>query len=229
VEKKNIYEHIDEVRKIVIKSLLAIGILSILAYVFKDRLLVLLTRSLDRELVFLLPTEPLVTLIKLSIIVGFILAFPYVLLQIWEFVMEIFNKKDRKKIVKYLFFSLVLFYGAIIFCYLFVLPIVVDFLINFGSPSLIPSLTFSNYLNFVTSLLLGFGLIFQMPLVLLALINLNIVSVDYLKKKRIYVILIVFIIASLLTPPDGISLLLLALPLIILFEVTLLIARSKAK
>lgn len=223
-KEKDIYEHLEEVRTRIIKSLFAVAIFSILAYIFKDELLAILTKPLARELIFLSPAEPLVALIKLSLIAGFIIAFPYVIYQFWKFVAEVFNKESRRKVVKYLFFSLVLFYGAIVFCYLMVLPIALNFLINFGD-FLVPSLTISNYLNFALYLLFSFGIVFQFPLILFALINLNILSIEMLKKQRRYIILIIFIFAAIITPPDAMSLLLLALPMVLLFELTLLIAR----
>ena len=190
----------------------------------------LLTRPLKQSLVIISPTEAFIIIFKLSILSGVILAFPYIIYQIWGFLAELFNKQQRKTIIKYILSSVFLFYGAISFAYFIVLPMALDFLINFGNLPLIPSITLSNYVDFAAYLLIAFGLVFQFPIVLLVLIRLNIVSLDSLKKKRRYILVIIFIIAAITTPqPDAISQLLLAIPMIILFEITLLIAGLKEK
>ncbi len=229
-QDKTFYEHIEELRKIIIKSILTIAILSAIAYFFRNDILKILTGPLGKELIFLSPSEAFIALFKLSIITGAVIAFPYLSYEAWKFVSDIFDKDKKKEIIKYALASLFLFYGAIIFCYFFVLPAVLNFLIAFGDNNLIPYLTIDNYLNFVIYLLISFGLIFQFPLVLTALINLDFVSVNDLIKKRPHIIVAIFIIAAILTPtPDAISLMLMALPMIVLFEATILIARIKRK
>ena len=227
-EEKTFYEHLEELRKRIIKSLLAIVLASILAYFFKKELFNLLVKPLGHELVLLSPAEAFTTLIKLSIIAGIILSFPYVIYHMWAFISTLFEKEKRKKIINYVILSLILFYGAIIFCYFIILPASLNLLINFGGLPLLPTITFSNYINFSLLLLLSFGVIFQFPLVLLALIELGIISIEELAKKRIYVILVIFVVAAIITPtPDAINQIFIAFALIILFEVTLVIARFK--
>lgn len=226
-DEKTFLEHLEDIRKRVIKSLVAIAILSILAYIFKDKILYILTKPLNQSLIFISPTEPIVMLIKLSIITGVLLAFPYMLFQLWDFIAEVFTKEKKKSIIKYILISILLFYSAIIFCYFIVLPITIKFLIGFGNTILESSLTLQNYLNFALYLLFSFGIVFQFPLILTALIKLEITSVKSLAKKRPHIILIIFIIAAIISPPDAFSQIILALPMILLFEITLIIARFK--
>jgi sec-independent protein translocase protein TatC len=225
--KKAFYEHIEDFRKLVLKAIIAISIFSVLAYFFKEEILTFLNGPMEKSLVFLSPTEPIISLIKLSIFTGTLVAAPYILSLIWNFISVALEKKNKKKVTKYLFFSIFLFYGAIIFCYFVVLPIVINFLVNFENPVLTSSISLENYLNFAMYLLISFGIIFQFPLVLLVLINLDIISVETLKTKRVYFVLTIFIIAAILTPPDVISQMLLALPMILLFELTLIFAKLK--
>lgn len=228
-ENKTFIEHLEELRKIIIRSLIAISLLSVLAYIFKKEILTILTNPLKKELVFLSPTEPIMVLIKLSITIGIIAAFPYIIFQIWKYISIIFSKEHKIKITKYIIASLVLFYGAIIFCYFVILPLVIKFLTEFDNIPLTSSVTLENYVNFTSYLLLSFGFILQFPIILLALINLNIISVIQLKSKRRYVILIIFVIAALLPTVDAVSMILIALPMIILFELTLIIAKLHSR
>src|SRR3989338_3474688 len=109
-ENKTFLEHLGELRKIVIRSLIVILVLSVIAYFFKKEILSILTKPLKKDLVFLSPTEPLIVLINLSIVLGIILAFPYIIFQIWEFISIIFNKENKIRITKYILTSLLLFY-----------------------------------------------------------------------------------------------------------------------
>ena len=227
-EEKDFINHLDELRKRLISSFIAIAFCSVLAYIFREKIFEILVKPLNQALVFLSPAEAFVTIIKLSIIIGIIMAFPYIIYQIWAFISVIFDKTKKLYVIKYILISLILFYGAITFCYIVVIPIALKFLINVGNLPLIPAITLNNYVNFVMYTLLIFGIIFQFPVILLALINLNIISRETLKKKRIYVILIIFIIAALITPtPDAVTQIILAVPMILLFEITLLIAKFK--
>ena len=230
MEEKTFYEHIEEFRRIIIKSLLILMLFSIAAYFFSEEIIKILAKPLGRELVFLSPTEAFVGIIKISLIAGAFIAFPFIIHHIWKFISDIFTKDKKKSVSKYIIISIFLFYGAIIFCYFFVLPTTLKFLMNVGDVPLIPTITLNNYMDFTLYLLIAFGLIFQFPLILLALINLNIITVDMLRKKRRYFILGIFIVAAILTPtPDGISLLALALPIILLFEITIIIGSLKKK
>ena len=228
-EEKPFYEHIDELRSRIIKSLIAVGIFSALAFYFKDKLLAILTRPVGTKLIFLSPTEAFGTFITLSIVVGFFAAFPYILYQVWGFISSMFDKKTRRMAALYFISSLLLFYGAIAFCYFLILPVALQVLGSFSSEVLVSSYTFSSYANFIMYLLLGFGIIFQFPIVMFILLELNILSVSSFKKKRRLVIVAIFIIAALLPTIDAFSLVLLALPMIALFEVTLLVARMRKK
>src|SRR3989338_6167873 len=226
MEEKTFYEHLDELKKRIIKSLIAILLGSILAYLLKNQLFDLLIKPYGKDLVFLSVTEAFANIIKLSFIAGIILSFPYIIYQLWEFIASLFEKQKRKIILTYMIVSLLLFYGAIIFCYFVILPTAINFLVNFGGLPLVPAITFNNYLNFSLLMLLSFGVIFQFPLILAALIKLKLVSIKTLSKKIPYVIVLIFVIASIVTPtPDAFTMILLALPMILLFEITLLIAR----
>ena len=224
--EKTFYEHLDELRNVIVRCILAIILLSVLAYFFKEEILKLMLKPFDGELTFISPSEPLYIFIKLSFVVGFILSFPYILFETWKYFSDVAHLHN-KKVSVYFVLSLLLFYGAIYLCYLFVLPLALDFLIGFESEGLVPNITFSNYFDFVITLLLGFGLSFQFPIILFLLMKFNILTLKQVKSSRSYFIVIIFIISAILTPPDIISQMIMALPLVLLFEITLLIARIK--
>lgn len=140
----------------------------------------------------------------------------------------------RKKIFFDLFFSPFLFLCGAIFAYFFILPIALQFFASFETQGLVGSSSFSiqletrlsEYLNFVENLLLGFGVAFQFPILLLLLIKLDLLSANDLRRKRRYWIVIIFVVAAILTPPDVVSQLSLAVLLILLFEITILIGQK---
>lgn len=227
-EDKTFLEHIDELRRIVIKSIAMILISSVIAYYLKDKIVEILIRPLGKELVFLSPTEAFTTFLKLSLIAGIVISLPYIIYQILQFISVIFDRDIKNKIMLYVLFSLILFYGAMVFCYFAILPVALNFLINYPNIPIVPTITFSSYLDFAIFLLMSFGIAFQFPLIILFLINLGIVSIRELSRKRAFVILFIFIFAALITPSgDAVTMFLLAIPMIILFEITMLLARFK--
>jgi len=220
----SIVEHLEELRNRLIKSIIAVVIAAFVAYFFSEELMEILTRPVG-ELVFLRPTEAFFTYIKISIFAGIIVALPFLLYQFWSFVLPALHDNEKKYINLLLPISLFMFAIGIAFGFAVVLPLGMRFLLNFGSPELSAMISISHYVSFLLTLLLPFGLIFQLPLVLNLMVKLGIVKIDTLTMFRKYIIILIFIISAILTPPDIITQMFMAGPLILLYEGSILIAK----
>jgi len=217
-------EHLTELRRRLIISFGCIIFFSILAYFFSNELIYFFSRPVG-ELVFLSPAEAFLTYIKVSIIGGSIIALPVVFYQFWKFILPALYQNEKKFFYVILPSSIIMFYLGVVFGFVIVLPLGLRFLLGFSGDNLSQLISMRYYFSFMLTFLLPFGLIFELPLIINMLIKVGITSVSSLTKMRRYIIVIIFIFGAILTPPDVITQLLLALPLIILFEGSLLIAR----
>ena len=188
----------------------------------------------NRKLIYTSPAEAFVTYLKLSFSSALFFSAPIFLSEIYLFLSPALYKNEKKNILLIFFFSPFLFLCGAIFAYFFILPIALQFFASFETQGLVGSSSFSiqletrlsEYLNFVENLLLGFGVAFQFPILLLLLIKLDLLSANDLRRKRRYWIVIIFVVAAILTPPDVVSQLSLAVLLILLFEITILIGQK---
>ena len=170
------------------------------------------------------PTEGFVAKLLIAFFFGVIIALPFLIIQIWLFIAPGLKKKERRLIILYLPILLLLFFIGIAFAYFILIPIGLYFLLNISN-DLTPMITISKYISLVLSLILLFGLIFELPLVILFLTKLGIVTPVFLSKKRKYAIFFIFIIAAFLTPPDIFTQFIMAIPLIVLYEISILVSK----
>ena len=199
--------HLSELRQRIISSLIAIGLGTAVSLFFIEELIAFLTAPAG-HLYFSRPAEVFIIYMKTAVIAGFILP----------------ALTDREKSWTCIFvpLSVGLFLGGICFSYFFVMPRSVHFLIGFGGESFTPLLSMENYLEFVLLMIIPFGIVFNLPLVMIALSRAGLVHAKTLKKVRKFVILASFVIAAVITPtPDILTQSLLALPCILLYEVSL--------
>jgi sec-independent protein translocase protein TatC len=215
-----IVEHLNELRKRLIYILLAVGISSGGAYYFIDEILAFITAAgnIDK-LVFIKPTEAFFVIVKLTLLAGIIGAMPFILYQVWRYVGVALKKSERKYLIFFGPVSFILFMCGAAFAFRGVLPLAIKFLLSFSKDFLTPMITFNEYISFLTRMIIAFGTMFELPLVILALSKFGIVTPEMLKKGRKYVIVGIFIVAAILTPPDVVSQIMLAIPLLILYEV----------
>ena len=167
--------------------------------------------------------------IRLTIFVAAFIAMPYILYQIWAFVAPGLYKKEKKVAVPVLLSSILLFYAGVAFAYFIVLKGVLKFFIMFAPQNVLPMTDIDSYLSFALKLFMVFGLTFEIPVVTFLLILVGIVSIDSLENKRRYIIVGCFGVAAIVTPPDGVSMLMLAFPMWLLFELGLLLAKLLIK
>lgn len=230
-----ITEHLIELRSHLIKICVAVLLIFLLLAGFSRDLYDFLSDPLVAQLpanstmIATDITSNFMAPIRLTIFVAAFLAMPYILYQIWSFVAPGLYKKEKKVAIPVLLSSIVLFYTGVAFAYFVVLKGVLKFFIMFAPQNVLPMTDIDSYLNFSLKLFMVFGLTFQIPVVTLLLILARIVSIESLEDKRRYIIVGCFAIAAVATPPDGVSMLMLAFPMWLLFELGLFLAKILIK
>jgi sec-independent protein translocase protein TatC len=226
--------HLEELRSRLIKSFVAVGAGFLLCYGFKEKLFEILIHPLIQvmpeggKLIFTGIPEAFFTYLKVSFLSGIILASPMLLYQFWMFVAPGLYQKERKVLGPIIGISSFFFIGGALFGYFVVFPSGFKFLLGFGTDYIRTLPSMREYLNFATKLLFIFGLLFELPVVLTGLAWLGIISADYLKRNRKYAVLLAFVAAAFLTP-DVVSMILMAIPLMILYELSIVSARLLAR
>ncbi len=223
--------HMEELRKRLIVCFIAVGVGFLAAYGFKEQLFEILVRPLvlvmdeGDKLIFTGLPEAFFTYLKVSFLTGLMLASPVILYEFWMFVAPGLYDKERRLLVPILFLSSFFFIGGALFGYFFVFPYGFQFFLGFASEHIRPLPSMREYLGFSSKLLLAFGLVFELPLVITFLAKLGIVDVPFLKKNRKYAVLLFFVVAAIITPPDVVTQIMMAVPMMILYEISILGAR----
>jgi sec-independent protein translocase protein TatC len=170
------------------------------------------------------------THIVTSIVVGIILAFPYLLFEVWRFITPALKKKEKKYALGLVFSGSILFAIGILFGYYFVSPLSVQFLGNYSVSSQVPNqITLTSYISTVTTVTLVCGLVFQLPLVVFFLSKLGLISPEFMRKYRKHAIVVTLVLSAIITPPDISSQVLLTIPLLILYEFSIYISKIVVK
>ncbi|HBR14423.1 MAG TPA: twin-arginine translocase subunit TatC [Candidatus Omnitrophica bacterium] len=218
------FEHLDELRVRLIKSLGAVIIAACFFYVFIDRTLAWVIKPVGK-LVFTSPADAFMARLTLTIFGGFLLALPVVLYQIWRFVAAGLQEKEARTILIFGPASLGLFFLGGLFAYFVAVPMSMNFLLSFSSELMVPMITVKSYISFVGSFILSFGVVFELPLILMFLTKIGIATPAFLVQKRRHAIVIILIVSAILTPPDCVSQLIMAVPLMVLYEVGVLVSK----
>lgn len=224
--------HLVELRKRLIVSVVAVIIGFAASYTYSDELFRILARPLpaNTPFVFTRLIEPFFTYMKVSLLSGIILSSPVLIYQIWAFIAPGLHENERKWVWPIVISSVILFIGGILFCYFIVLPVGFPFFLSFATDTLHPMLSMDEYFSFITKFLLAFGIVFEIPLFILFLSLLGVVNAKMLSAYRKYAILAIFIVAAILTPtPDAFSQILMAGPMMLLYEVGIIVARVFGK
>jgi len=234
-EKMPFSGHLEELRKRLVICFIAIGIGFIISYGFKEKIFHYLTMPLisamqaDEKLIFTGLPEAFFTYLKVSLLSGLMLSAPVILYQFWLFVAPGLYDKERKPLIPIVLLSSFFFIGGALFGYFIVFPVGFKFFLGFATETIRPLPSMREYLSFSSMLLLAFGLVFELPLVIIFLARLGIVSVEFLKKNRKYAILLFFVVAAILTPPDVVTQIMMAVPLMALYEISIIGARVFGK
>lgn len=221
-------EHLQDLRKTLIISFAAWLILTGLAFfLFQEQIFSYLTyplQKMDLELVILTPFEGFMAKMKASAFAGLIFALPIILWQVWCFILPALNTREKKYLIVIVPFSVLLFLGGAAFSYYLVLGTAFNFLIITAGSGFIPMLGASRYLSFVVAILIPFGIIFQLPLVAFFLTRIGLITHKTLLQKQKYAIVLSFVIAAIVTPtPDIVTQSLMSLPMLLLYEISILI------
>ena len=233
--------HFNELRSRAMICILFYIIIFILCYFFSKEIYHFLLKPFievsqnnqNRKLIYTSPTEAFITYLKLSFYSSLFFSFPVFFAELYLFLSPALYKNEKKNILFTIFFSSFLFLFGAIFCYFFILPMALKFFSSFeninsiddGTLPILLETKISDYLNFTINLLFGFGIAFLSPILLLFLIKGGYVKVKDLRSKRRYWIVIIFILSAILTPPDILSQISLAILLIILFEIVILLGK----
>lgn len=242
-----IWPHIIELRQRFIYCVFAFLIVFVGCYLYAAEIYGFLVKPLAeimsqspgdaRKMIYTGLTEAFFTYVKVSFWAAFFICFPFFLIQIWLFIAPGLYKDERKEILPFLIVTPILFLCGGAFVYYFIFPMAWSFFLSFETPqmavqSAVPIMLeakVSEYLSLVMTLILAFGFSFELPVVLVLLMRIGVLDVSFLIKIRRYAIVFIFIIAAILTPPDIISQIALAIPLLFLYEVSIVIGKLQAK
>ena len=227
--------HLVELRDRLLRSLIAVGIVFACLFPFSSELYDLVAHPMMQALqpgTKMLATgviSPFLIPVKVALMAAFAIALPYVLYQAWAFVAPGLYSHEKRLVVPLVVASTLLFFVGVAFCYFFVFGVVFDFVNKIAPQSITVAPDIENYLNFVLTMFLAFGVTFEVPIVVLILARMGVVTIEQLATFRPYFIVGSFVIAAVVTPPDVISQLLLAIPMCLLYELGILCARIFVK
>ncbi len=231
-EKRTTFiDHLEELRKRILYSVAGVGIFAIVGFFFAKKFLsIIIQRASLGTTYFFAPAEAFITQIKVALFLGVVISFPFLLYQTWTFIGPGLTKSERKISLSYIGSGLVLFAVGISFGYYILIPFGLKFLLSFGSEAIQPLMNIGKYINFFLWCLLGSGLLFQLPLLIFFLMRLGILDVDTVRRHRAEAIVAILVLCAVVTPTgDFFTLLLLSVPLLILFELSILAARLSKK
>ncbi|BAF59891.1 Sec-independent protein secretion pathway component TatC [Pelotomaculum thermopropionicum SI] len=228
-EEMSIIEHLEELRRVLIISILGTFVLAVAAYFYIDKILAVLLEPLTssgNKIIFTGVTEAFFVKIKLSVFIGFLAALPVILWQVWSFIIPALKKNERFYFTLFVVLSFICFIGGIVFSFFGVYRLGVMFMLRFAGPELVPMLTIDKYISFTITFLLPFGLVFELPLISFILARLELINYRFLAKNRRYALLIIVVAAAVLTPtPDVITCLIVSGPMYLLYEASAWIVR----
>jgi len=234
-EKQPFFSHLKELRDRLVVSIIAVAVAFIITYYFKERLFDFLMQPFIRVMpaqssfIFTGITEAFLTYFKISVVAALFLAAPVILYEFWMFVAPGLYENEKKYVYPFIFFGSLCFIFGALFCYFVIMPNIYRFFVSYAQDFVIPMPDLKNYMGLTLKLLIIFGLIFELPLIAFYLSRAGIINPKMLAKKRRYAILGVFIISAIITPPDVVSMILVAVPLWGLYELGILIAKVFGK
>ena len=217
--------HLEELRSRIIKSLIAVAVCSIFTFSFVEEIMHYVSAPAGK-LYFMQPSEAFFTYLKVAIVAGFLLALPVIFYHVWKFFLPALTKSERGVLGIIVPVSVLLFFGGLAFSFFLVLPAGIRFFMGFGSEDLEALLSVNKYFDFVIAFVLPFGFVFELPLVITILGKMGILTSQFLHRYRKIVFFLSFVIGAIITPtPDVFTQSMIALPMILLYEVGYLIVK----
>ena len=234
-EKQPFLSHLEELRRRLIACAIGVGIGFVISYIFSERLFQWLIIPLMNvmpkgdQLIFTNLPEMFLTYLKVGFIGGILLAAPLLFYEMWMFVAPGLYQNEKRYLIPFVVSSTILFVGGSLFGYFVVFPFGFKFFIGFSNEYVKALPSVKQYFSFSIKLLFAFGVVFELPVVIYFLTKIGLVTPETLKRKRKYAILLTFTLAAILTPPDVITQCMMAGPLLVLYEIGILVARIARK
>ena len=231
-DKQPFLSHLEELRKRLIACAIAIGVGFAISYFFSERLFQILIAPLKAvlpegdKLIFTALPEMFFTYLKVAFIAGVMLSAPYIFYQLWLFIAPGLYKNEKKFVIPFVIASTILFIGGALFGYFVVFPFGFEFFISFNNEYVKALPSVKQYFGFAVKLLFAFGFVFELPVVIFFLTKMGVVTPALLRKNRKYAILIAFVVAAILTPPDVITQCMMAGPIIVLYEIGIFVSMA---
>lgn len=225
--KLTIFSHLGELRQRLIKSVIAVAIASFISFIFAKQIFyILILPAAGINLIYIEMTEMIGVYMRVSLASGIVLAMPYLAYHGIMFVSPALTSKEKRYVYVMLPWIALMFIVGVVFCYFILLPPAIRFLITFGSDIATPQIKIGNYISIVTRLLLAIGFVFEMPVITTFLAKLGIIKPRWLSDRRKPAIIVAFILAAIITPTfDPINQSLVAVPLIVLYELSIWLAK----
>ncbi len=224
-------EHLEVFRWTILKSLIAVLVAAVGCYFFSREIVTFLRLPgpENLKLIYLAPTEGFMIYIKVSIFSGLVVALPYVAYEFWKFIVPGLLDKERRLVSPIALFTTICFLIGAAFAYTVIIPFGLKFLLGFQTDFLEANLTIGKYLGFVVTIIFVFGMVFELPVLSYFLTHVGILTPEFIRDKRPYGIVLIFIMAAILTPPDIVTQLMLAGPLILLYEISIWVSRAVSR
>ncbi len=224
-EPTGFLSHLIELRDRLLKAVIVVSLVFVVLFPFASDIYDWLAAPLGRDLIIIGPVAPFLIPMKLTLLVAFLVALPYLLYQLWSFVAPGLYKHEKRLVYPLLASSVFLFYLGIVFVYFVLLPMMFQVIPQFVPQTADFKPDIAQYLDFVVMMFMAFGIGFEMPIATILLISTGVTTAEKLKEKRPYVIIGAFVVGMLLTPPDVISQVMLAIPMWLLFELGLFLSK----
>ena len=226
-------DHLMALRKVIVISLIAVGVAFLAAFYFIiDPLMTWITDPIKARgvtMIYTAASEALMTKLKVAVVTAIVIAFPVIIWQIWSFIKPALYPKEQRSFRIFFFFALLLFLLGIVFCYASVFFLAIDFFMISGEGLAEPMLSLDKYISFLFGFLLPFGVAFMLPVFIYITTRIGLTTPEMLASKRKFVILGIFVMAAILTPPDVVSQVMLGIPMLLLYEVGILVSRMVKK
>ena len=237
IKQASFVEHLSELRSRLLKSIIYLFVFFVISYIFAENIYNFLVEpyaeavkddDINRRLIFTALHETFITYLKVAFFVAIFITSPVILIQIWKFVAPGLYRDEKRALLPYMIATPTLFLLGGMLVYYLVMPLAIKFFLSFETTSISTSLPIqleakvNEYLSLIMRLIFAFGISFQLPVLLSLLARVGFINSEYLKKRRKYVVVIIFAVAAILTPPDPITQIGLGIPLLILYELSIL-------
>ena len=228
-KRMSFVDHLEELRWVILKCIISVVVFSIISYIFSERLVDFLTAPYPYQLIALGPADVFMLRINLSVTTGVIASLPVIIYQLWSFIAPGLLEREKRFVPWIIFFTVICFLIGASFAYYMIIPLGLSFFAKFQTEKVIMNVSIDKYVKYVTVLLIAFGAVFELPIMSMLLAKIGLLTPEFMRKVRGYAIVLFFVGAALLTPPDIWTQLAMAFPLLLMYELSIWITKVFAK